>query len=164
MPILERCCFCGSLKVGTIISGVLGVVTAVATLILILVVRNIRMKTIIIDTLSPEIVKIIIALNLVMTVLISVLLIWGAVKRNKFMMLPWIMLTIMIAIGGLISIIWTAVEYYNKDHDTSGTLVLVFGLIGIAIMVYLWLVVLSYYQQLVEESHRGTYGKVPYRR
>lgn len=165
MPILEKCCFCGSLKVGTIISGVLGVITAVATLILILVVRNIRMKTIIIDTLSPEIVKIIIALNLVMTVLISVLLIWGAVKRNKFMMLPWIMLTIMIAIGGLISIIWTAVEYYNKDHDTSGTLVLVFGLIGIVIMVYIWLVVLSYYQQLVEESHRGTYGKVlPYRR
>jgi hypothetical protein len=32
-----------------------------------------------------------------------------------------------------------------------------------ALVVYLWLVVLSYYQQLVEESHRGTYGKVPHR-
>jgi len=32
-----------------------------------------------------------------------------------------------------------------------------------AIVVYLWLVVLSYYQYLVEESHRGVYGKVPHR-
>jgi len=31
-----------------------------------------------------------------------------------------------------------------------------------AILVYLWLVVLSYYQYLVEESHRGVYGKVPH--
>ncbi|XP_023723303.1 uncharacterized protein LOC111873111 [Cryptotermes secundus] len=162
MPILNKCCCCGSLRAGAIISGVLGVVVAVPTLILILVL-NIKMKTIIIDTLPHEIVKIIIALNLVMTVLISVLLIWGAVKRNKFMMLPWIMLSIMIAIGGLISVIWTAVEFYDSNHNTTGTLVLVFGLLGVALMVYLWLVVLSYYQQLVEESHRGTYGKVPHR-
>lgn len=124
------------------------------------------MRTIIIDTLPQDIVKIIIALNLVMTVLISVLLIWGAVKRNKFLMLPWIMLAIMIAIGGLISIIWTAVVLYTSDYDSSGTsatLLLVFGLLGVAILVYLWLVVLSYYQHLVEESHRGVYGKVPHR-
>jgi hypothetical protein len=50
------------------------------------------------------------------------------------MMLPWIMLAIMIAIGGLISIIWTAVVLYNSDLDssfTTATLLLVFGLIGI---------------------------------
>jgi hypothetical protein len=49
-------------------------------------------------------------------------------------MLPWIMLAIMIAIGGLISIIWTAVVLYNSDLDsssTTATLLLVFGLIGI---------------------------------
>ncbi|XP_021935605.1 uncharacterized protein LOC110837607 [Zootermopsis nevadensis] len=163
MPILTKCCCCGSLRAGAIISGVLGVVVAIPTLILILVL-NIKMKTIIIDTLPQEVVKIIIALNLVMTVLISILLIWGAVKRNKFLMLPWIMLSIMIAIGGLISIIWTVVDLYNTNYDTFATLVLVFGLIGVALVVYLWLVVLSYYQLLVEESHRGTYGKVPYRR
>jgi hypothetical protein len=47
------------------------------------------------------------------------------------MMLPWIMLSIMIAIGGLISIIWTVVDLYNTNHDTFATLVLVFGLIGV---------------------------------
>ena len=50
------------------------------------------------------------------------------------MMLPWIMLAIMIAIGGLISIIWTAVVLYNSDLDssaTTATLLLVFGLVGV---------------------------------
>jgi hypothetical protein len=47
------------------------------------------------------------------------------------MMLPWIMLSIMIAIGGLISVIWTAVEFYNSSHNTTASLVLVFGLLGI---------------------------------
>jgi hypothetical protein len=37
----------------------------------------------------------------------------------------------MIAIGGLISVIWTAVEFYNSSHNTTGTLVLVFGLLGV---------------------------------
>jgi hypothetical protein len=46
-------------------------------------------------------------------------------------MLPWIMLSIMIAIGGLISVIWTAVEFYNSSHNTTATLVLVFGLLGV---------------------------------
>jgi hypothetical protein len=49
-------------------------------------------------------------------------------------MLPWIMLAIMIAIGGLISIIWTAVVLYNSDLDasnTTATLLLVFGLLGV---------------------------------
>jgi hypothetical protein len=55
-------------------------------------------------------------------------------QRNKFMMLPWIMLAIMIAIGGLISIIWTAAVLYNSDLDssvTTATLLLVFGLLGV---------------------------------
>lgn len=47
------------------------------------------------------------------------------------MMLPWIMLSIMIAIGGLISVIWTAVEFYDSNRNTTGTLVLVFGLLGV---------------------------------
>jgi hypothetical protein len=47
------------------------------------------------------------------------------------MMLPWIMLAIMIAIGGLISIIWTVVDLYNSNHNKTGTLVLIFGLLGV---------------------------------
>jgi hypothetical protein len=55
-------------------------------------------------------------------------------QSNKFMMLPWIMLAIMIAIGGLISIIWSAVILYNSKLEssaTTATLFLVFGLISI---------------------------------
>jgi hypothetical protein len=44
------------------------------------------------------------------------------------------MLAIMIAIGGLISIIWTAVVLYNSDLDFSSrnaSLLLGFGLVGV---------------------------------
>ena len=54
-------------------------------------------------------------------------------------MLPWIMLAIIIAIVGLISIIWTAVVYYNSDLDslaTKATFLLVFGLLGVGKHVY----------------------------
>jgi uncharacterized membrane protein YqjE len=50
------------------------------------------------------------------------------------MMLPWIMLAIMIAIAGLISIIWTVVVLFDSDLESSNTsaaLLLVFGLLGV---------------------------------
>jgi hypothetical protein len=42
----------------------------------------------------------------------------------------------MIAIGGLISIIWTVVDLYNTNYNTLATLVLVFGLLGVGKHIY----------------------------
>ncbi|GLG99613.1 hypothetical protein R5R35_005614 [Gryllus longicercus] len=166
MPILDSCCGCGSLKTGTIITGVLGVVIGIVTLILVLV-TDMKFQTIIIDTLPETVVKIIFAINLVMTVLISLLLIVGAIKRNKFMMLPWVALAILLAVGLVISIIYTAVVCFmdseRPNHVLRGSLWLALGLPAVAVYVYLWVVVYSYFQLLMEEAGRGKYGK-PLRR
>nr|BAH70516.1 ACYPI008147 [Acyrthosiphon pisum] len=86
------------LKTGAIISGVYGIVIAIVTLLIILI-SDIRIQTIVIDFLPKAVVQIIVAINLLMTVLISVLLLVGIFRRKKILMLPWIVLTIMLCIG-----------------------------------------------------------------
>ncbi|CAG2065055.1 unnamed protein product [Timema podura] len=66
-----------------------------------------------------------------MTAVISAILIYGAIKRNKFMMLPWVVLAFMLAIGILITIIWTAVVFFIDGFVLSGVLTLVIGFIGL---------------------------------
>lgn len=106
---LRTCCRCCSLKTGTIFSGVCGIVSkqsflcfcnsyardsittqicfaqvlAVISLILIFT-ANVEWKTIIIDILDKTAVKIIFAINLCMTILISTLLIIGALRVRKY--------------------------------------------------------------------------------
>lgn len=45
-------------------------------------------------------------------------------------MMPWVVLGIMIAIGLLVSVIYTAVVFFIDDYVLSGVLWLVFGLIA----------------------------------
>lgn len=78
-PLLSSCCKCYPLKTGTIISGVIGIILAIINLIVIFTVRA-EFKTIFLDWLPASIVKVIIAINLAMTILISVFLIVGAIK------------------------------------------------------------------------------------
>ncbi|KAK9500350.1 hypothetical protein O3M35_001630 [Rhynocoris fuscipes] len=161
MPLLDSCCGL-SLKVGTIISGLLGMIVGAATLITVLL-TNVKMRTILIDTLPSDIVKIILVINLIMTILISLLLVIGAIKRSKWLMLPWVILAIMIAIGLAISIIYTAVVFFAHDEMLSGFLWLIIGLMCCAIYIYLWCVVFSYYKLVEEEQGRGPYGRPPRR-
>lgn len=46
-------------------------------------------------------------------------------------MLPWVILGIMLAIGLLVSVIYTAVVFYIDGDSFNGTLWLVFGLIAV---------------------------------
>ncbi|KAK6643293.1 hypothetical protein RUM43_004798 [Polyplax serrata] len=94
-----------------------------------------------------------------MTMLISIMLIIGAVKRKRWFMLPWVVLAIILAIGLAISVIYTAVEFYIHKDYVGGTLGLVIGLVLVGVHIYLWLVVLSYYQLVQEEKNRGPYGR-----
>jgi hypothetical protein len=77
--ILNSCCRCYSLRTGTIVSGVFGILLAISSLILMFTAR-VEFKTIVIDWLPQSVVKIILAINLCMTILISILLIIGALK------------------------------------------------------------------------------------
>lgn len=78
-PILNTCCKFGSLATGSIISGVFGIVLAIASLIVLFTARA-EFRTIAFDWLPSSVVKIILAINLCMTIFISILLIVGVVK------------------------------------------------------------------------------------
>ena len=160
---------------------------AIVSIISIFVVR-VEFKTILFDFLPSSVVKIILVINLVMTILISILLIIGSLKRNHYMMLPWVILGIMLAIGLLISVIYTAVMLLIDGFVVHGVLWIVLGLLAVGklftiivyhciqlhfyknmfpflvIYTYMWTVVFSYFTILKNENDRGKYSRQPYRR
>ncbi|KAF5274216.1 hypothetical protein FQA39_LY07320 [Lamprigera yunnana] len=163
MTLLKTFCCCGSLRTGTLFAGVAGIILAIVGIIVIFTVP-VEFKTIVLDWLPKIAVQIIMVINFVMTVLISILLIVGAVKRNMYLMIPWVLLGIMLAIGLLVSVIYTSVDFFLKHESLSGGLFLLFGLISFLIYVYMWMVVYSYFAIIKEETDRGAYTKDPFRR
>lgn len=162
-PLLSTCCGCSSLRTGSIISGILAIVLSIITIIVIFTTRVV-FKTFLLDWLDSEVVKIILVINLCMTILISTLMMVGVLKRNHYLMLPWVVLGIMIAIGLLISVIYTGVMFFIDGYVLTGVLWLIFGLLCVVILTYCWCIVYSEYFELSEESARGRYNKQPYRR
>lgn len=160
---ITTCCGCFSLKTGTIFSGACGIVLSILSLILIFTV-NVEWKTIVVDILDRMTVQIIFAINLCMTILISTLLIVGAVRKNTFMMIPWVVLGIMLAVALFVSVLYTGIMFFVNHEVLNGVLWFVFGLIAVVVYTYMWLVVYSYFQQLrIEKMNRGIgpYGR-PY--
>uniref|UniRef100_A0A1B0A662 Uncharacterized protein n=1 Tax=Glossina pallidipes TaxID=7398 RepID=A0A1B0A662_GLOPL len=107
--------------------------------------------------------------------------------RNHYLMMPWVVLGIMIAIGLLVSVIYTAVVFFIDGFVLTGVLWLyyyyyyfiinfakgrynitlafhVLRPISRTILTYCWCVVYSEFTILSEENERGRYNKQPYRR
>ena len=150
------------MRAGTIIIGILDIILSIITLVLIFVL-NVEWKTILIDV-DQDVVKIIYAINLCMTIFIAILLLIGVFKRNTFMMLPWVVLGLILEVALLISIIYTAIMFFVNHDVISGVVWLVGGFISLVIYTYLWLVVYSHFQQLRYDkmnSRIGPYGR-PY--
>ncbi|EZA51506.1 hypothetical protein X777_09850 [Ooceraea biroi] len=125
---------------------------------------NVEWKTIIVDVLDKTAVKIIFAINLCMTILISTLLLVGVIRKNTFMMLPWVVLGIMLAVALLVSVLYTAIMFFIHHEVINGVLWLILGLMAVVFYTYMWLVVYSYFHQLKIEKmsgRMGPYGK-PY--
>ncbi|CAG9812789.1 unnamed protein product [Phaedon cochleariae] len=161
--ILKSCCACGSLRTGTIISGVTAILLSIIGIIIVLAVR-VDIKTVVFDWLPKWAVQVIIVLNLVMTIILSTVMIIGVVRRNWYMMIPWIVLGGMLAIGLLVSILYNSIVFYIDGDNLNGTLWLVLGLISFFVYCYMWYVSFSYFANLREESERGAYSKDPFRR
>ncbi|RZC39189.1 hypothetical protein BDFB_003764 [Asbolus verrucosus] len=138
-------------------------ILAIIGIVVILTVR-VQFKTIVLDWLDRDTVKIIVVINFCMTILISILLITGAIKRNMYLMLPWVLLAIMLAISLLVSILYTSIQLYSHEQPIGGTIWLVLGLLAVALFIYMWLVVYSFFSIIREESGRGSYMKDPFRR
>lgn len=78
-PIFQSCCNCQTLRTGSVIAGVAAILLSVAWIIVMFTVR-VTYRTIFLDWLPPWIVKIVIGFNLCMTILISIIMIVGALK------------------------------------------------------------------------------------
>lgn len=81
-PILKSCCRCQTLKTGSIIAGVGAILLSIVAIIIMFTVR-VTYRTILFDWLPPWIVKIVIGFNLCMTILISIIMIVGAIKVSN---------------------------------------------------------------------------------
>jgi len=51
-------------------------------------------------------------------------------QQNKYLLLPWVVLGLMLVIGLVISIIYTAIRFYIWGDNYTATMYLVLGLIG----------------------------------
>jgi hypothetical protein len=51
-------------------------------------------------------------------------------QQNKYLLLPWVVLGLMLVIGLVISIVYTAIRFYIWGDNYTATMYLVLGLIG----------------------------------
>lgn len=79
-PIFQSCLGCQSLRTGSIIAGAAAIIMSVIFIILMFTVKDFQLKTILFDWLPKTIVQAIVAFNMCMTILISAIMIVGAVK------------------------------------------------------------------------------------
>ncbi|XP_022115633.2 uncharacterized protein LOC110993609 isoform X1 [Pieris rapae] len=178
MKRLQTFCCCASTRTGSIITACLGIILAIATIIMIWVLdrHNVSYRTFIFaedfdkKLADMDIPRIILTINLCFTVLICGLLIIAVLKtsysRRSWLMLPWVVLGIVLAIGLLISILHTSITYYLDEQDRTllATFILIGGLIYLCIYLYLWAIVFSHYLDVRDEEERGRYRKAPYKR
>jgi len=79
-PLVNTCCLCQSTRNGSVISGMLAIVLSIITIIVIFTTR-VHFQTLVFkDSLTTDTVKIILVINLCMTILISLLMIAGVLK------------------------------------------------------------------------------------
>ncbi|XP_031632420.1 uncharacterized protein LOC116346484 [Contarinia nasturtii] len=162
-PIFQSCCSCQTLRIGSVIAGVAAILLSIVSLIIMFTVR-VTYRTIFLDWLPPNIVRIIIAFNLLMTILISAIMLVGALKRNHYLMLPWVVLGAMLVVGLLLSVIYTGFMFIIDGFVMTAIVWIILGLIVTAIFAYMWCVVYSHFTVLREETKRGKYNRQPYRR
>lgn len=52
-------------------------------------------------------------------------------QKNTFLMLPWVVLGIMLAVALLVSVLYTAIMFFVNSEVLNGALWLIFGLIAV---------------------------------
>ncbi|GAB0100065.1 hypothetical protein DMENIID0001_160480 [Sergentomyia squamirostris] len=174
MPLLKKCCFCFSLKTGGVILGWLGAVSAaLASVIALIALCNVDSLTkMIMENLEKQgpnsiakydedFIKTALQIGLgfylamaLIGLISASLLIAGSVKRNRFLLLPWLIsFAVSLGIGGLM-ILAQIVGCFS--HDVSaGFLALFVGGGMYAFELYLWFAIFSLFQQLREEETSG---------
>jgi len=76
----------------------------------------------------------------------AAMVVWGAVKKNKNFLLPWLIFETLVIIGTAVCILISMVLLSGSVRYTIITFVI--GMIELGVMIYFWLVVFSYFQEL----------------
>ncbi|XP_059613481.1 uncharacterized protein LOC132259746 [Phlebotomus argentipes] len=161
MPLLKNCCFCISLKISGLIVGWIGAVFSCLCIIsVVLYIFNSAGKSIccLLYILRGMIfnfdLRFVVAM-LAIVLVSHILLIIGTIKRNRFLLLPWITmmgsLGFLCFLGKISSIVNLAVT-----EDVGKIFVVFFISFLTAIPLYLWLVIVSLFQEIHDEEHRST--------
>ncbi|KAM0734420.1 hypothetical protein ACS0PU_011891 [Formica fusca] len=152
----QRYCGCCSLKSRTIIIGVLRIVVAVVSLIVIFT-MDIKWETI--NGLDKT-AEIIFVIHCCMTIPFCTLLVIGSIKKNAFMMLSWMVLDMIMSVGLLVSAFYIAIVLFINDMVSGGRFSFGFGLATVMINRYMWLAVYYHFQELKIESRNCAQERV----
>ncbi|XP_032778977.2 uncharacterized protein LOC116917570 [Daphnia magna] len=181
MAILRRCCCCFPLRGGTVTLGVMGftgAITVIIYLILSLIyvdeIATFVMEKIIDfprafgtrhvpkedqDKMKEELHEILVHVYRIYVFVLAIpgeilggilagLLVWGAVKKRRNFLLPWLIYAIMVMVVTVVCII-TCVVILPVSY---GITFLIIGVLELLVMIYFWLVVFSFFQQLREND------------
>lgn len=76
----------------------------------------------------------------------AAMVVWGAVKKRQNFLLPWLIFETLVIIGTAVCVLICMVLL--SGSVTYTILIFVIGLLELGVMIYFWLVVFSYYQEL----------------
>jgi amino acid transporter len=165
MVILKHCCCCATLAVGGVIIGWVNLVFALIEIIGIAIsisdLESAKKTLIEMDQNNREVAELIssfgmLLLSIMMVIkiigfIVAILLILGATKRNRFHILPHLIFESVYIV--LIGIVW--IILFIAIFSASGIFVLlILWTLFFAFNVYLWLCVLSLYQEIRDDETR----------
>ncbi|XP_067003863.1 uncharacterized protein [Anabrus simplex] len=153
MAVVNKCCCCCQLRTGVIVVGWLGMIWAL--LALTTYGYTYANRYTLFYNLDPSVVVLFSYLPIcityaVVSVVMYILMIWGASIGNRFLLLPWLIMEMIsivivglgVVIGGIVCL---AIDW---DFKAIGALILGIGLPIFGFQLYIWLCVLSCFQEL----------------
>ena len=92
----------------------------------------------------------------ILGIIVHVLLVWGATVGNRCMLLPWMILCMMAIVLGIIALIFVIVgcAIFGLFAMAGGQIAvaLIFPALGLALLIYFWIVVQGLYKQIGEDQ------------
>ncbi|KAI5718381.1 hypothetical protein M8J77_020428 [Diaphorina citri] len=148
---LNSCCCGCSLRTGAIIIAVLAIIHAVFSLLEEFMPKKAKPGKMKVQEQDPaEHIGYII--GYIVSLVVAIILLIGILKRSRKLMLPWLIVSVISVVIALIYVAFVVILLFIKVDPLMALAGLIGGLIGVAIFVYLWLVVHSYYIHLKEEE------------
>lgn len=167
MAVVNKCCCCCQLRTGVAILGWFGMVLALFRLTSAAVVyanlddyivkldiggqhleyaQNKHTLAVGLSYFLPMVIT-----GAVVNLVACILLVWGSSIGNRFMLLPWLILEMFAIISSGIFVLVGGIIFLSIDSDVGpavGATVLLIGIPFVALYLYIWLCVLSCFQEM----------------